>query len=32
MAAAMKQQTAAIAVIALMVFAFASDAHAGRWE
>lgn len=32
MAAAMKQQTAAIAVVALMVFAFASDAHAGRWE
>jgi hypothetical protein len=32
MAAAMKQQIAAIAAVALMVFAFASDAHAGRWE
>jgi hypothetical protein len=32
MAAAMKQQIAAIAAVALMVCAFASDAHAGRWE
>jgi hypothetical protein len=32
MAAAMKQQTAAIAAAAMITFAFASDAHAGRWE
>jgi hypothetical protein len=32
MAAAMKQQIAAIAAVALIVFAFASDAHAGRWN
>jgi hypothetical protein len=32
MVAVMKQQTAAIAAVALIMFAFASDAHAGRWE
>jgi len=32
MAAAMKQQIAAIAAVALIVFAFAGDARAGRWE